>query len=374
MIIRLNIKDKKINAVCKIKVSSEKLSFKLARSLQVTKVFFQGEGDLVINSYETTEEFLPELMAYEIKMPKTGCLEIHYQGELEGNLLYMNDKVIHFSFYNAWYPMIDNYFDYEVYIEGFNDSWNLVHGNYDEESKTWHYQTRKTGDNLIDVNILLVNRKHYSIKQSEEIEFYYEDTYRDIIEKYVSVYEQIKSFYINLYGKNRLGHTTYVYLPEDERWKGNGYKRDNLVVSTASPTELDGQIVLMAHELGHGYGNGANVYSFEDWINETNAEWSALLFLSKYYPDLFIKRIKAHKKRMKGHNLNLKQDGENRPSNVHSVGTLIYYDIYEKYGVKDIEDMLIICDELEEKTTFNFIEALKEQKKSHLVDELNEYL
>lgn len=374
MKILLKIENNEINVICRMTLESTELNFKLAKSLKIEKILFNEEEIFNYKSYSITEDFLPDLVKYEINLPEVGNIEIHYGGDLDGQLFYMENSVIHFSFYNAWYPIIDNYFNYEVFVEGHNHPWDLVQGVYDEKKQSWSYKARKTTDNFHDVNILFVNQKDYSIYKSKGVEFYYKHQYQDLMQDYISVYNELKEFYIDLYGKNKLEKTTIVYLPENEKWLGDGYKRVNLVVSTGRPSNIEDQIALIAHELGHAYGNGADCNSFEDWINETNAEWSALLFLEKNYPNLFEKRIESHKKRTNGQALNLKADEENRPKNVHSVGTMIYYDIYQKYGLEEIKDLLIICDNLKEKNTQNFLNKLISLNKQYLAEELKKHL
>lgn len=374
MKIKLKIKDNKIKVMCSLILDTRRLSFKLAKSLIVEKILYEGQKNLVYHAYDLDEEFLPKLVNYEIDIPGKGEIAIYYQGELDGGFLYASNNLFHFSFYNAWYPIIDNYFDYIVLIEEFNDSWQLLHGIYNEVDNSWSYSPRKTSDSFIDVNIMLLNKKFFSIKKNDDVEFYCQHQYEKIIEDYFSVYNQIKSFYLDLYKLNKLEKTSFVYLPKNEGWGGIGYKRANLVVSTVPPKKIEESIILMAHELGHAYGNGSEVNSFEDWMNETNAEWSALLFLEKQYPDLFDQRIKRHKEIMEGKTLDLKPNGDKRPDNVHSVGTLIYYKIYEEYGPEMIKEMLKIADGLEEKSTRNFVKALNASNKKYLSEEIIEHL
>lgn len=35
---------------------------------------------------------------------------------------------------------------------------------------------------------------------------------------------------------------------------------------------------LLAHEMGHSYAFGADANTWQDWLNETHAEWSAMTY------------------------------------------------------------------------------------------------
>jgi hypothetical protein len=78
------------------------------------------------------------------------------------------------------------------------------------------------------------------------------------------------------------GHVEIVFAPRDE---GGGYARPGLVVmlyegayaegSTAGP----GFIRYLAHEISHLWWRGARTTDWEDWLNESFAEMSALMIL-----------------------------------------------------------------------------------------------
>ena len=91
---------------------------------------------------------------------------------------------------------------------------------------------------------------------------------------------------------------------------------------------------ILAHEIGHAYAAGADTISYHDWLNETHAEWSALLYLEKFRRKLFedlTEKMEAES-RASDKTLCLRECGDRRPDNVHRTGTLIYYRIFKEYG------------------------------------------
>lgn len=92
--------------------------------------------------------------------------------------------------------------------------------------------------------------------------------------------KNIYNFYNDLFGMvaERLELTVAVM----DRLSGGGYFRNGLIVlSSEERTELD-WIHFFAHELAHIWWRGADTTSWEDWLNESLAEFSSWLFIEKY--------------------------------------------------------------------------------------------
>lgn len=94
-------------------------------------------------------------------------------------------------------------FPYKTEIEGFDESWQLIHGSYREQDGCWIYLGKKTANLFIDNNILLVKKDAYAILQGDGVEFLCEKKHEDKIRKYFEVYNEIKDFYKSLYGKDK---------------------------------------------------------------------------------------------------------------------------------------------------------------------------
>lgn len=98
--------------------------------------------------------------------------------------------------------------------------------------------------------------------------------------------------------------------------------------------------------------------TWEDWLNETHAEWSALLYLRECQPQIFAEAVEWLEQNYK-HGGTLRPHGDTRPSEVHDTGTSIYYEIYKRWGVAELKALLRIFDLLPTKDMGHFLEALK---------------
>ena len=195
---------------------------------------------------------------YSFSLAEEADLVFRYEGEILGRFAYWTDAVIHFSFYNAWYPVFSTVKGcYEVEM-ALPEGWYPVNGIYDEDRGLWIFRPGETMPGFTDCNILLLKKSHYTVLEQGSVSFCFLSAWRDRIEPYFDLYRSVKDYYLSLYGQDRLGKNAFVYLPENEDWPGDGYRRANLIVSTALPDHWAAQSHLMAHEMGHAYANGAD--------------------------------------------------------------------------------------------------------------------
>ena len=87
------------------------------------------------------------------------------------------------------------------------------------------------------------------------------------------------------------------------RSNGGGYCRPGLIVLTPNDQKQDviGYFKYIAHEIAHLWWLKADVSTWEDWLNESFAEYSALLAVREFFgEEEFSKFIDAYKSKVKG--------------------------------------------------------------------------
>ncbi|MDR2605996.1 MAG: hypothetical protein LBC38_01780 [Oscillospiraceae bacterium] len=128
--------------------------------------------------------------------------------------------------------------------------------------------------------------------------------------------------------------------------------------------------VLLAHEIGHNWFADADVDTWEDWLNETGAEWAALLYaLHLGDEELFTRELESSTSGYANTPAIKTSDGSRPYEGVHSRGTALFYSIYLKYGADTVLWLLQTLAELSTPTTAYFISAVKAQR-----PELAEYI
>ncbi len=361
MNIDLELHGDKISVKCAMQIPQSECQFSLNNLLKITKIR-NNEADVKITSEQIMNmPFQPTLRQYLLGNLVPGVLCVEYEGCLNGNFLFMEENIRLLGFYNAWYPLVaDDEETYEVTVHA-DDRYELIQGVYDPENGTWAYSTKN--QNFVDCHIMLINREKACKLTVEHTDiWYFHKEQEKAAQALFHGFSQVYEFYRKLYGHGITGKSIIVLLPE--KYKGMGaYQRTGLTVFAEVSKNTEWLLHVLFHELGHNYATGAPYTSWEDWLNETHAEWSALLYWQKYHPAFFEQLMREKRQRYTG-TYCLKPDGENRPQDVHLTGTLIYGDIFQQFGADAITTLLQTFDELKLKDTAHFMQALKEKNKA----------
>ena len=92
------------------------------------------------------------------------------------------------------------------------------------------------------------------------------------------------------------GKLQFAFVP---RVSGSSYSRAGFaVIASRSP---EGKFATLAHEIAHFWWQGADSSNWQDWLNESFAEYSALMaFKEKFGDDSYNKRLANYRKISKG--------------------------------------------------------------------------
>ncbi len=358
MNIYLKIENDEIHVLCDIEIVKTSFTFALCDTLRIKRIENNGIPAKIESCVSVQADFRPAMKQYNIEELEKGKLFIEYEGRLEGWFLFMQDEVYHFSFYNGWYPTLleqEEIYEIELYCD---EHYELVQGKYNPQRKVWHYSTE--GQTFVDCNILLINKeKAHKCSRKNVAVWYFHEEQSEIAKKFANVVNEVSAFYSQLYGYSSQKHFSIVLLPE--KYKGMGaYQRTGLTVFAETNLNLEWITHVLCHELGHAYANGAECTTWEDWLNETHAEWNALLYELSNRPQFFLRLMEAKEKNYNGNYL-IKPDGDKRPENVHETGTLIYYEIFKQMGEEAIVNLLKIFDSVHVKDTAHLLRALSEE-------------
>ena len=157
---------------------------------------------------------------------------------------------------------------------------------------------------------------------------------------------------------------------------GGAYNRGHLIVlgepPASMPTEDLARMLMyqmFAHELGHIWFGRAEVSGFEDWLNETGAEWSALLFLLHIgKTDIFDKWIEMHYDNHKRFGEAIRPNDFHHPDAIHDSGVVLIHMLYEKYGKNAVLSILRILSKMEKQNTDDFLAQLEGSYRKEIAD------
>lgn len=377
MKLKLWVEGEKIRVECRAKLTKDSFCFALAKSLVLTKAL-NNRREVSAQEEDCELLYRPPMKRYRFTRLQQGELVICYEGGLEGlwatehtpqgPYSFLQDNLFAINILNGWYPVEGDadLCEVEVQVGG---EWRLIHGQYDAENNIWHY--RQTSE--LDCNIIAVRKESYCVIEEGGLSLFFPDEQmRRKVQPYSHGYHEIADFYRSLYGNDKMGKMTMFFLPDTGEDFG-GYKRDGLIVFTAAKEDVPSALHHIAHELAHSYAQGADCSSWEDWLNETHAEWSALLYELEQ-DEAFFERCLAKTREAYGDRaLCLKENGEGHSEFVHEAGVLVYEKVYRRHGADSIRTMLTTFDRLEEKNTENFLQALRQQGKTELAEMVESY-
>lgn len=278
----INHKTKEFSFLCDVKLDdfTEEIDFIIYQGVQIESIK-SGNIFLEYDEFDFNEiQFFPESKKITISGIKSHDLKIQYKCKLESiayNINSINDNWIELNMYSPWYPVrIDvPSANFDIKISGLED-FQVIHGNridgiwqlkfIDEVDayvigfKDFKYNGLR--DESTDINIFSSKTSNLSLP----VEF-------DVLLK------DIYDFYTDLFGMGEVSLKLNVAVMD--RLSGGGYFRDDLIVlSSEERSELD-WIHFFSHELAHKWWKGADTTSWEDWLNESTAEFSSWLFIEK---------------------------------------------------------------------------------------------
>lgn len=272
----------------------------------------------------------------------------------------ITESFIALNFYAVWFPQelpfpVDQD---EVRIEGCAD-YLLLKGSFDPTDEVWRYG----GEGFDPFNLILYRKSDVHIAHGEHITIYYLDEHcRDAAEQSMRVFEDILTFYTTeLYHQPYHGHIDMACDAPPVSQDGGAYKRKELIVTNTPGSSEDDLIGINAHELAHEWCAGAS-WDWNDWLNETSAEWSMLLYaLSRGKTGLYQRMMARHQKiaaQVPG--AIRTADGRRPAEGVHSKGTVLLDNVYHQLGEEAVRAFLICFVNLEEKTTDQLLHRLRD--------------
>ncbi len=309
-----------------------------------------------ISNYEMSQdivEFCPfishakRILLYFNRQYKIGeniDLIFYYQGNVPVLTPWTTNRIeqefIELGIYTPYYPLTKDLqeatFDFKVNLPS---NYELINGQ--RKNITW-----KIKENLPHNDATLIASHHfYKLHCKDNLTIYYiddddkhavvamNDACQSILDSYTSLFTKLKTS----------NHLSIVIVP---RIKGGGYSRPKLIVFSKNVLNKNNKLNIryLAHELAHLWWNKSiNTNSWEDWLNESFAEYSALLFIRTYEgEDKFFEYIKKYEEKSKGLPpiYQISRDHPKAHDVLYLKGAYILYQLENKIGRKQFINFL----------------------------------
>lgn len=351
-----------------LRFEGEKLLAEVEISLDesVSEVSFILNSGLEISGISCNEKLVPitveaeyePLFCAEVKKYSVKCgsdfsaVKICYGGKINGWHNIITDNIIELNRYGVWFPCeLSCGVNISAEISGCEEYF-LVKGEFD--GGLWRYSADEW-----DMNIILYRKSVLKTVSGKHISIYYADNSLDGDAEFSrNVFEDVLEYYTKeLFNKDYVKHTEMACL-YPALTSGGAYKRDGLIVCISPGTDEKEAIGVNAHELAHEWCSGADVGSWEDWLNETTAEWSMLLYcLDRNKTEIFDAMTAEHLAKAPEFPPIKTADGC-RPEGVHTKGTAVFYELYKAFGKETIKSVIRIFVDLDVKTTEKLLEKM----------------
>ena len=338
--------DRALNVECVIIFDSPVTDFRFSLStlLKIDRVSANTDSEWkIIKEWQPQWQHKSNEIEVSSKTPME-ILTIAYHGRIEGWCNIIEERRIALSAYSAW-TISETSLPVKFLFKIENmENYFILNARYDAAEKTWIY-----GETDHDVgNIIALKKGHYQVANAGNFNFYYlneaEKAYAD---NYIYYYGEIIKYYSSVFGKRDMKKIDIVSL--DFEKGGGGYFRKELVVIEKTHISEDKNeirehtISFLGHELGHNWFTGADTTTWEDWLNETGAEWAALLYIlslgDKEFFDKHIIQLNENEHYLK--TPVIKPFDLKRPAwGVHIRGVMMFHEIYLKYGAETMLKIL----------------------------------
>lgn len=239
----------------------------------------------------------------------------------------------------------------------------MLHSEYDAVSELWTYD----GNGYDEGNIIALRKGTYYAAHKGAFSIYtLNEADKDRANDLAALMEDTIAYYQRSFSPRALLRLDIFSMGNPAN---SAYFRkellfaDGLSFSNDPEEQRTHEIALLAHELAHNWFYSANTSTWEDWLNETGANWAALLYavdcVNERTFDFILKNWTVYQDTPR-----IQSTDGVRPSS--GVRTAMLYQIYLAKGEKAILTILRAFLTMETPTTAGVLSVLRAQSENAL--------
>lgn len=326
----------------------------LHRDLQIQSLNCKGLKEYRFDREAASSPFTPEAGVLTIMLEESLQsgdrldLEINYTGKIgivsKWSVNRITPEWVELGLYTPWFPLTPSFqrFTYEVKLQ-IAAEYNVAGtGVVEDEGDYWLL----TGDTPDKDCVIVASKDLRNVEMGKnglEVSVNYTNPAEDkLAEDLLASGMWILQKYNQLFGCIEGNRATLVIAPRTE---GGGYARKGFIVVTTMEkgNDLLSYFKYIAHELGHLWWWRAASDTWEDWLNESFAEYAALMAIrERFGEDAFTKVIAskgaAHTNTppIRG----LKRRDEQAEKVLYAKGTVLLHKLEEEIGRESFQGLL----------------------------------
>lgn len=329
----------------------------------------------VFTNYKTENatDFMPDFKKIIIKSSflKKFNLEIKYSYPLdktENPTFLYNPNWIELSLYTGWFPLNfnDKNYSYKLKFE-IPENYQIISSGRISRNK--NKTIILNNENYKDIPVILSDKFQIFSAKDEKIKFYGTGLSDEQIKDIQNTSDNMYNFYEEVFGKSDSKNLIVAVNPFAHPMS---YARKGFISLSLKNGFANSDKKILAHEIGHLWWKNASFGTYEEWLNESFAEFSALKFMQQKlskeeFGELLKKYEMAYQKPIKISEILPNDD------NWYSIAYLKYpyilYKLDKKIGSQKMNQFLSSIYENKISTTENVITLLRKYADENIVNE-----
>lgn len=309
--------------------------------------------------------FIPEgkrlVIAQRADIKKLTIIEIELVGQID-IIKYFHNQIssiyVELSLYSPWYPVFLDLriCSADITVSGLEDFYVIKGRKKDEK---WHLSFQENDNYLIAFRKPVINNLNLSSPKINLI-FANDKEKSEVVETIETSTIEILKYLQDIF-KERLPLNNELDIAIAPRM-GGGYCRKDLIVMTEHKMNKEMYEKYLTHELSHLWFTGAEVISWEDWLNESFAEYISMLFVEQKYGEMSyidtIDKLKEYTKNCPP--IRNSDRSSEEGSKIRYKGTILLHEFREKFGLDGLVELMRLLISLENKNTDSLIASIEQ--------------
>ncbi|MHC5310987.1 gluzincin family metallopeptidase [Myroides sp. LJL116] len=274
---------KTLNAVFKmfyVNSNKSEFYFNLNKNATIEKIEIAGKS--IPFKTESDSDFLPDFKKIIIKntFEDDFILEIKYSyplDQIENPTFKYNPHWIELSLYTGWFPinLNDQNYSYKLSFKIPENYQVISPGNISKQKDRTLISNQ---DNYIDIPVILSDKFQVFTGKNKTIKFYGTGLSQEQINTIQHTSDNVYNFYESIFGQND-SQNLIVAINSFEH--PMSYARKGFISLSLNSELTPSDKKTLAHEIGHLWWNNASFGTYEDWLNESFAEFSTIKWMQE---------------------------------------------------------------------------------------------
>lgn len=379
--INIDINERKVQATFEITFNplsqSDTIKLSVHQSAKISEITSNSNS---IQYKELREQFIGEdkvivINGDEVQNKKLAINYTYSLDSIQNESFQFNKSWLELNLYTAWFPLNMDYglFEYKINVQ-LPPKYKLISSGVVSDNGIFWQVNQKMPS--FDIPIIISPQFECISVTEEKIKVYYLGLNSEN-EKNIKITANSHYDFLNrILGES---NTANLILAINQFNRSISYTRKGFISLTIGNSFSIQNEKTLAHEIGHLWWNKASVSNWEDWLNESFAEYSSILILrNKYGEENFEKNIQKLKSTIKDlpSISQLKKENTINQNVITYKGAYLLYELENKIGRKEFSNFLRTVHQKNIKNTSDFLilvkNELKMDIKNYIESKLNE--